>query len=100
MRSENALPAAASGGLAKENRERDNGVLFLTYPVSDTPSSLDAIIRPKDAITTGQNDVVFGLAFLPPDGNTPVTRHEVRLWRAPSWDEIEAAEKGTEGKAR
>src|ERR1019366_2608377 len=34
MRSENALPAAASGGLAKENRERDNGVLFLTYPVS------------------------------------------------------------------
>jgi len=34
MRSENALPAAASGGLAKENRERDNRVLFLTYPVS------------------------------------------------------------------
>jgi WD40 repeat protein len=34
------------------------------------------------------------LAFLPPDGNTLISsaRDEVRLWRAPSWAEIEAAD--------
>jgi WD40 repeat protein len=38
-------------------------------------------------------DPVYGLAFT--DGNTLIsaTRSEVRLWRAPSWEEIEAAER-------
>ena len=47
-------------------------------------------------------DSVVSLAFLPPDGNTLIsgTAHEVRLWRAASWDEIAAAEKRTEGKTR
>jgi hypothetical protein len=37
---------------------------------------------------------VGGLQFLPPDGNTLVSLSddEVRLWRAPSWAEITAAE--------
>jgi len=41
---------------------------------------------------------VTGLAFLPPDGNTLISFTgwvmgcEARLWRAPSWEEIEAAE--------
>ena len=52
----------------------------------------------------GINDWVdLGLvAFLPPDGNTLIsgTDHEARLWRAPSWAEIAAAEKGTERKAQ
>ena len=45
-------------------------------------------------------NIVYGLAFLPPDGSTLVsgTMYEVRLWHAPSWAEIEAAEQRTEGK--
>jgi WD40 repeat protein/tRNA A-37 threonylcarbamoyl transferase component Bud32 len=41
-----------------------------------------------------RDDAIRGLAFLPPDGNTLIslTTHEVRLWHAPSWAEIEAAE--------
>jgi WD40 repeat protein/tRNA A-37 threonylcarbamoyl transferase component Bud32 len=55
-------------------------------------------------------EYVVGLAFLPPDGNILIsgTGHftggsggcEVRLWRAPSWAEIEAAEKSMEGKTQ
>ncbi len=39
-------------------------------------------------------DQILSLAFLPPDGNTLIsgTVHEARLWRAPSWEEIAAAE--------
>jgi len=39
-------------------------------------------------------DVVTTLTFLPPDGNTLIsgTPVEARLWRAPSWAEIDAAE--------
>jgi len=45
-------------------------------------------------------DAVNSLTFLGPDGNTLIsgTFHEVRLWRAPSRAEIEAAEKRPEGK--
>jgi hypothetical protein len=41
-------------------------------------------------------------AFLPPDENTLIsrTREEVRVWHAPSWAEIEVAEKRTEGKTQ
>jgi WD40 repeat protein len=47
-----------------------------------------------DPNVPGRNDSIYNLAFLPPDGNTLIsgTGHEVRLWRAPSWEEIEAAE--------
>jgi WD40 repeat protein len=47
-------------------------------------------------------DAVSSLVFLPPDGNTLIsgTKHEVRIWRAPSWEEIAAAEKRTEGKTQ
>jgi WD40 repeat protein/serine/threonine protein kinase len=40
-------------------------------------------------------DSVTGLAFVPPDGDSLIsaTQCEARLWRAPSWAEIEAAEK-------
>jgi WD40 repeat protein/serine/threonine protein kinase len=49
-----------------------------------------------------QQDAIYDLAFLPPDGNTLIsgTGHEARLWCAPSWEEIEAAEKSTEGKTQ
>ena len=45
---------------------------------------------------------VLDLAFLPPDGNTllSTTRHEFRLWHAPSSAEIEAAEQQTKGKTQ
>lgn len=45
-----------------------------------------------------QGDGVDYLAFLA-DGDTLVsgTPEEVRLWRAPSWDEITAAEEETQG---
>jgi WD40 repeat protein len=48
------------------------------------------------------SDTMASLAFLPPDGNCLIssTINEVRLWRAPSWAEIEAAEKRTEGKTQ
>jgi eukaryotic-like serine/threonine-protein kinase len=41
-------------------------------------------------------DSVFSLAFALPDGNTLLSAsfEEVRLWRAPSWAEIDAIEKG------
>ena len=47
-------------------------------------------------------DAVNNLTFLRPDGNTLIsgTPHEVRLWRAPSWAEIEAAEAKQKGEAR
>ena len=47
-----------------------------------------------DPNLSGRNDAIYSLAFLPPDGNTLIshTFDEVRLWRAPSWAEIEAAE--------
>jgi eukaryotic-like serine/threonine-protein kinase len=50
----------------------------------------------------GRWDAVSSLVFLPPDGNTLIsgTQHEVRIWRAPSWEEIAAAEKRTEGKTQ
>jgi WD40 repeat protein/serine/threonine protein kinase len=50
----------------------------------------------------GQQDAIYHLAFLPPDGNTLIsgTGHEARLWRAPSWEEIAAAERSTEGKTQ
>jgi WD40 repeat protein len=50
----------------------------------------------------GRWDAVQSLVFLPPDGSTLIsgTAHEVRIWRAPSWAEIEAAEKYMEGKAQ
>ncbi len=43
-----------------------------------------------------------GLAFLPPDGNTLISRtsEEVCLWRAPSWAQIEAAAAREQTEAR
>ena len=45
---------------------------------------------------------VLGLAFLPPDGNTLIsgTCNEARLWRAPSWEEIAAAEARDKNEGR
>jgi WD40 repeat protein/tRNA A-37 threonylcarbamoyl transferase component Bud32 len=50
----------------------------------------------------GRNDSISSLAFLPPDGNTLIssTPNEARLWRAPSWEEIAAAEKSTKSKTQ
>jgi WD40 repeat protein len=47
------------------------------------------------------SDFVRSLVFLPPDGNLLLSRtdSEVRLWRAPSWTEIEQAEKRAEVKS-
>jgi hypothetical protein len=53
-RSGNDLPAAASGGLAKENRERDNRVLFLSRWIMtnrrthDTTDTLQARLGDSD----------------------------------------------------
>jgi WD40 repeat protein len=49
----------------------------------------------------GRWDIVNSLAFLPPGGDTLIsgTSEEVRLWRAPSWHDIAAAEK-TDGKTQ
>jgi WD40 repeat protein len=51
------------------------------------------------ALRVGDEEV-RGLQFLGPEGNTlaSLSDTEVRLWRAPSWEEIAAAEKRTEGK--
>ena len=69
----------------------------------------DAVTGQEVAMLRGFQGIASYLAFLP-DGNTLVSgagenpwlnsryKREVRLWRAPSWEEIEAAEKSTEGK--
>jgi WD40 repeat protein len=80
----------------------DQGIKIWDSGTGQELATLKGIHDWLDPYLRGRWDAVESLVFLPPDGNTLIsgTVHEVRIWRAPAWAEIAAAEKWTEGKTQ
>jgi WD40 repeat protein len=80
----------------------DQGIKIWSSNTGHELATLKGIHDWLETNLPGRWDAVSSLVFLPPDGNTLIsgTQHEVRIWRAPSWEEIAAAEKRTEGKTQ
>lgn len=80
----------------------DQGIKIWDAHTGHELATLKGIHDWLDPNLRGRWDAVSSLVFLPPDGNTLIsgTPHEVRIWRAPSWEEIAAAEKRLEGRTQ
>ena len=80
----------------------DQGIKIWNAHTGHELATLKGIHDWLDPNLRGRWDAVSSLAFLPPDGNTLIsgTKHEVRIWRAPSWEEIAALEKRSEGQTQ
>jgi WD40 repeat protein len=80
----------------------DQGIKVWNAHTGHELATLKGIHDWLDPNLRGRWDAVVGLVFLPPDGNILIsgTQHEVRIWRAPSWEEIAAVEKRTEGRTK
>jgi len=77
----------------------DQGIKIWNPNTGHELATLKGIHDWLDPYFPGRWDAVSSLVFLPPDGSTLIsgTQHEVRIWRAPSWEEIAAAEQRIEG---
>jgi WD40 repeat protein len=80
----------------------EQGIKIWNAATGQEVATLKGIDDWLDPNFPGRSDAVDSLVFLPPDGNTLIsgTDHELRLWRAPSWAEIEAAEAKKKAEAR
>jgi len=78
----------------------DQGIKIWNPSTGHELATLKGIHDWLDPNLRGRWDAVQSLVFLPPDGNTLIsgTQHEVRIWRAPSWAEVAAAEAKLEGR--